>query len=56
MVVVGEVGRLHDEGRKNFKLNGFANKTIEKLTMGVVNCSPSFSGFRLKPQEGSMGI
>ena len=32
----------------NFKLNSLANKTIEKLTMGVVNCPPSFSGFRLK--------
>ena len=27
----------------NFKLNSLANKTFEKLTMGVVNCPPSFS-------------
>jgi hypothetical protein len=40
----------------NFKLNSLANKTFEKLTMGVVNCPPSFSGFRLKPREGGMGI
>ena len=40
----------------NFKLNSLANKTFEKLTMGVVNCPPSFSGFRLKPWEGRMGI
>ncbi len=25
----------------NFKLNSLANKTIEKLTMGAVNCPPS---------------
>jgi hypothetical protein len=40
----------------NFKLNSLANKRIEKLTMGVVNCPPSFSGFRLKPWEGGVGV
>ncbi len=40
----------------NFKFNSLANKTIEKLTMGVVNCPASFSGFRLKPWKGSVGV
>ena len=26
----------------NFKLNSLANKTFEKLSMGVVNCPPFF--------------
>ena len=37
----------------NFKI-GLANKTMEKLTMGVLNCPPSFTGFRLKPREGGV--
>ncbi len=52
-------GELEDDmmrAENNFKLNSLANKTIEMLTMGVVNCPPSFSGFRLKPGEGGMGI
>ncbi len=51
-------GKWEDDmmrANKNFKIS-LANKTFEKLTMGVVNCSPSFSGFRLKPREGGMGI
>ena len=37
----------------NFKI-GLANKTMKKLTMGVLNCPPSFTGFRLKPREGGV--
>ena len=39
----------------NFKIS-LANKTMEKLTMGVINCPPSFSGFRLKPLEDGVGV
>ncbi len=38
----------------NFKISQ-AKKTIEKLTMGVVSCPLSFSGFRLKPLEDGGG-
>ena len=42
-------------GNNNFNIS-LANKTIEKLTMGVLNCPPSFSGFRLKPLEDGVGV
>ncbi len=54
MVVVGEWEDDMMRADNNFKLNSLANKTIEKLTMGVVNCPPSFTGFRLMPWEGGM--
>jgi hypothetical protein len=54
IVVVGEWEDDMMRAVNNFKLNSLANKTIEKLTMGVVNYPPSFTGFRSKPREGGM--
>jgi hypothetical protein len=54
IVVVGEWEDDMMRAFNNFKLNSLANKTMEKLTMGVVNYPPSFTGFRSKPREGGM--
>jgi hypothetical protein len=53
IVVVGEWEDDMMRANNNFKI-GLANKTMEKLTMGVLNCPPSFTGFRLKPREGGV--
>jgi hypothetical protein len=53
IVVVGEWEDDMMRANNNFKI-GLANKTMEKLTMGVLNCPPSFTGFRLKQREGGV--
>ena len=53
IVVVGEWEDDMMRANNNFKID-LANKTMEKLTMGVLNCPPPFTGFRLKPPEGGV--
>ena len=51
----GEWEDVMMRANNNFKIS-LTNKTNEKLTMGVVDCPPSFSGFRLKPLEDGVGV
>ena len=55
VVGVGEWEEDMMRAKHNFKIS-LANKTIENFTMGVVNCPPFFSGFRLKPLEDGVGV